>query len=71
MINKILTDTDNSSAESTAVIATMLNWQNAFPRQCPKMGVEAFLKCGVRPSCANKLLPKWDNACKISQSLIT
>ena len=33
MINKILTDTDNSSTEATAVIATMFDWQDAFPRQ--------------------------------------
>ena len=28
----------------------MIDWNNAFPRQCPKLGVESFLKNGVRPS---------------------
>ena len=28
----------------------MIDWQDAFPRQCPKLGIEAFLTCVVRPS---------------------
>ena len=48
MIDRILTDTDkNSQGEVTAVIATLYDWKEAFPRQCPKLGVEAFIKCGV------------------------
>ena len=51
MINQILADTDNNSrGEVNAVIATLYDWKEAFPRQCPKLGVEAFIKCGVRPS---------------------
>ena len=51
MINKILSDTDNNSqGEVNAVLATLYDWKEAFPRQCPKLGVEAFMKCGVRPS---------------------
>ena len=51
MIDKILSDTDNNSVgEVNAVLATLYDWKEAFPRQCPKLGVEAFLKCGVRPS---------------------
>ena len=43
MINKILSDTDNSSnGEVNAVLATLV--------QCPKLGIEAFIKCGVRGS---------------------
>ena len=35
-------DTDNSSeGEATAVIATLYDWKEAFPRQCPKLGIEA------------------------------
>ena len=33
-----------------AVIATYVDWKKAFPRQCPKIGVDAFIACGVRPS---------------------
>ena len=51
MINQILSDTDKSSKdEVNAVIAVLYDWKEAFPRQCPKLGVEAFQKCGVRPS---------------------
>ena len=51
MIDKILSDTDNNSkGEITAVLATLYDWKEAFPRQCPKLGVEAFIKCGVRSS---------------------
>ena len=51
MIDKILQAVDsNSKSESFAVLATMVDWKQAFPRQCPKLGVESFLKCGVRPS---------------------
>ena len=54
MINVILTDTDNSrKGEANAVIASLIDWKEAFPRQCPKLGVEAFIKCGVR----NSLIP--------------
>ena len=33
-----------------AVIANMIDWNNAFPRQCPKLGIESFIKNGVRPA---------------------
>ena len=32
------------------MLATLVDWQQAFPRQCPKLGVESFIKNGVRPS---------------------
>ena len=50
MIHKILLDTESKSTEVTSVLATMIDWKQAFPRQDPKLGIEAFLKCGVRPS---------------------
>ena len=51
MIHRILTALDgNSNSESYAVIASLIDWDNAFPRQCPKLGVESFIKNGVRPS---------------------
>ena len=51
MIDKILSDTD--TPEVTAVLATFVDWNDAFPNQCPKLGIEAFQKCGVR----NSLIP--------------
>ena len=51
MIHRILTALDsNKRKETFAVIASMIDWNNAFPRQCPKLGVESFLKNGVRPA---------------------
>ena len=51
MINRILSDTDNNSkGEVNAVVATLYDWKEAFPRQCPKLGIESFIKCGVRSS---------------------
>ena len=51
MVNKILTDVDSrTNDEINAVIATFYDWKEAFPRQCPKLGIEGIIKCGVRPS---------------------
>ena len=37
----------SSKGEANAVI----DWKEAFPsRQCPKLGIESFVKCGVRSS---------------------
>ena len=49
MINQILTDTEKQSKdEVNAVLAVMVDWKEAFPRQDPKLGIESFIKCGVR-----------------------
>ena len=51
MINRILTALDkNTRREAFAVIANLIDWNKAFPRQCPKLGVQSFIKNGVRPS---------------------
>jgi hypothetical protein len=51
MIDKILKSVDkNSKRESLAVLATLVDWKQAFPRQCPKLGVRSFIKNGVRPA---------------------
>ena len=51
MIHRILTALDNNARKDAfAVVANMIDWKSAFPRQCPKLGVESFLKNGVRPS---------------------
>ena len=57
MITKLLSDTDNNArGEVNTVIATLYDWKDAFPRQCPKLRIEAFLKCGVRSSLIPLLL---------------
>ena len=51
MIHRILTVLDtNTQRETFAVIASMIDWNNAFPRQCPKLGIESFIENGVRPA---------------------
>jgi hypothetical protein len=51
MIHRILTALGNNSGRETfAVIANLIDWNNAFPRQCPKLGIESFIQNGVRPS---------------------
>ena len=51
MIHRILTVLDNNSrGEQFAVIANLIDWNNAFPRQCPTLGVKSFIQNGVRPS---------------------
>ena len=45
LIHRVLTVLDNNSRRNTfAVIANMIDWNSAFPRQCPKLGVESFQK---------------------------
>ena len=51
MLNKILTALDkNSEKEAYAVIANLIDWNQAFDRQCPKLIIESFIENGVRPS---------------------
>ena len=48
MINRIHGALDNNSkGEVKAVLATFVDWKQAFPRQCPKLGVNVFIACGV------------------------
>ena len=54
MINRIQEALDNNSRRKIfAVIANMIDWNSAFVRQCPKLGIESFQKNGVR----NALIP--------------
>ena len=51
LIHRIVTVLDNNSRKETfAIIVNLIDWNNAFPRQDPKLGIEAFIKCGVRPA---------------------
>ena len=51
MVNRILTILDsNNDNEKYAVLAQLIDWSKAFDRQDPKLGIEAFIKNGVRPS---------------------
>ena len=76
MIHRILSALDkNSRKERFAVVANLIDWSKAFPRQCPKLGVQSFIKNGVRPSLIpvltsffqdRKMTVKW-HGCKSTQ----
>ena len=50
-VNKILTILDtNNDDEKYAVLSQLVDWSKAFDRQDPKIGIESFIKNGVRPT---------------------
>ena len=54
MLHRIQSALDNNSRRQIfAVIANMLDWNSAFVRQCPKLGIKSFQRNGVR----NTLFP--------------
>ena len=51
MVNRILTSVDpNSKSESYAVIMQLIDWSQAYDRQCPKLIIQSFIDNGVRRS---------------------
>ena len=51
MLHKILTAVDkNSQSEAFSVIIGMIDWKQAFDRQCHKLGIQSFINNGVRSS---------------------
>ena len=51
LVNRILTTVDkNSRGEVNAILCMFIDWKQAYSRQCHTLGVESFLKNGVRPS---------------------
>ena len=71
LIHRILSETNSSSkGETKAILATLVDWKQAFTKQCPKLGIESFIKNGVRPSLfpvlinyfqKRELVMKWHN----------
>jgi hypothetical protein len=47
MIHRILTVLDNNARHE---IFSVIDWKYSFPRQCPKLGIESFIKNGILPS---------------------
>ena len=61
MIDRVLTCLDsNNSKEAYAVIANLIDWKQAFDRQCPMLGIQSFIANGVRKSIIPvlQLLPR-------------
>ena len=51
LLNRILTSVDNNSkGEINAVLCMFIDWKQAYSRQCHTLGIESFIKNGVRPS---------------------
>ena len=51
LVHRILTAVDkNTQKEAFAVVATLVDWKEAFSRQCPKLGIASFVANGVRPA---------------------
>ena len=79
MINEILINVDkNSVSEKFAVFCTMVDWSQAFDRQCPKLGINAFIRNGVRkpliPLLVNyfqnrRMIVKWHGTESSSRTL--
>ena len=59
MIHKILGESDKKGVN--AVLATFVDWKDAFPNQCHTLGVQAFLDCGVRPALIPVLISYFKN----------
>ena len=51
MLHKVLTSLDeNNPKKSMGVLLQMIDWSQAFDRMSHKLGIESFVKNGVRPS---------------------
>ena len=62
MINEILVNDDkNTIYEKFAVFCTMVDWKQAFDRQCPKLGVCSFMRNGVRKDIIPVLIIYFEN----------
>ena len=62
LLHRILTAVDRKSInESFAVIITMVDWAQAFDRQCHILGVQSFIDNGVRASLIPVLINYFQN----------
>ena len=55
MMHIILTSLDN------AVLATFVDWKSAYMRQCHTLGIQSFIRNGVRPSLIPLLISYFQN----------
>ena len=62
MLHKILTSLDENNAnQSIAVLLKMVDWSQAFDRLSHKLGIESFIKNGVRPALIPILISFFKN----------
>ena len=61
-MDRILTVLDNNNQqEANAVLVQLVDWSQAFDRQCPELGIKSFIKNGVRKSVIPVLLSYFQN----------
>ena len=41
---------NNQKGDTFAAVAALIDWKQAFPRQCPTLGVKSWIANGVRPA---------------------
>ena len=62
LLNKVLTTLDkNTKYQTMSVILNLVDWAQAFDRQCPKLGVQSFVNNGVRKSLIPILISYFQN----------
>ena len=79
LLNRVLTAVDkNSQKEAFAVIVQLIDWAQAFDRQSHTLGIESFLKNGVRHSLIpilvsffqdRSMMVKWNGVTSTSRVL--
>ena len=79
MLHQILLNLDNNKKYTCfAAIASFIDWKEAFPRLCHRMGIESFLTNGVRPALIpalvnyfqnRKMIVKWHGHLSTSRDL--
>ena len=79
MVDRILTVLDtNNQKEAYAVVVQLVDWAQAFDRQCPRLGIQSFINNGVRKSIIpvltsyfqnRKMRVKWKNQLSSSRDL--
>ena len=62
LLNRIITSVDkNSKGEVNAVLCMFIDWKQAYSRQCHTLGVQSFIRNGVRPSIIPLLISYFED----------
>merc|ERR1719330_11467 len=62
MLDRIISALDkNSKGEAVAVVLSMIDWKQAFPRQDPTLAIQSFINNGVRPALIPILMSFFEN----------
>ena len=79
MLDRVIGALDrNSRGEAVAVMASMIDWKQAFCRQCPTLAIKSFIENGVRPSLIpilisffenRRMTVKWKNIMSVTKRL--